>query len=296
MRLPKGVKRTSGGTFDPEDSFKFFVASSPGMAEDSPMPTVLIAVNELQGRGERETLERMLDDGRKVFIDSGIYNLAMEHVREHGTSHDYALNLPPEEIDGFDRLWDQYAEVASSYGDRVWGMVELDQGGAAHKPRTRARIEKEIGIVPMPVYHPLGDGWDYYDDLAREYDRICFGNIVQASSPARLRLVHTAYMRARQYPYLWTHLLGLYPNQNTLALRMRGSSDASAWLTPARWMPSWRGWAGLRMVTNYPPSMWMHAGTDESYDRDKLARVCGNVALAAQMVLDDVVGDTHPRV
>lgn len=296
MKLPAGVKRTTGGTFNPEDSFKFFVASNPKMVEDSGMDTVLVAVNELRGQSEIDSLERMLDEGRKVFIDSGIFNLAMDHVRTHGTTHDYALNLPPEEIDGFDRLWDDYADIAARYGSRVWGMVELDQGGAEHKPRTRARIEKELGIVPMPVYHPLGDGWDYYDTLAREYDRICFGNIVQASPPARLRLVHTAYERARSYPYLWTHLLGLYPNQNLLALRMRGSSDASAWLTPARWMPSWRGWSSLRMVTNYPPSMWQHAGTNADYDRGKLERLCGNVSQAAQMTLDDVLADTHPRV
>lgn len=168
------VKRTTGGAFDPEDPYLFFTATGPeALARMDPQyPTVLCAVNETYSGAGRKALERLIDQGRRVMLDSGIFNLAMNHVRAHGTTHDEALQLPPEEIDGFDQLWEQYGELATTYGKDLWGIVELDQGGVANKPRTRKRIEDEIGITPIPVYHPLLDGWDYYDTLAQEYDRI----------------------------------------------------------------------------------------------------------------------------
>lgn len=293
--LPAGVKATTGGTFNPDQPFPFFLASNPKMIESAPYPTILVAVNELLTKNNEDTLDRLLDSGRQVFLDSGIFNLAMEHVRKHGTSHDAALSMAPEEIDGFDRLWDQYGRIVTTYGDRLWGVVELDQGGVDHKPVTRARIEAEFGIVPIPVYHPLLDGWDYYDTLAKGYDRICFGNIVQAAPSARLRLVHTAMERAREYPYLWTHLLGLYPNQNTLSLRMRGSSDASAWLTPVRWQPSWKGWSMMQMMTHFPPEMWSHKGDDLDgiYEAGRGEAICWQTSEAAQAVLNATLEDTH---
>lgn len=274
--LPPGVKATSGGTFDRDDAFLYYIAGSPERVagevkerdEDDtrealpPLaqhPNVLVAVNELSSPKSLDLMDRLCDT-RKVLLDSGIFNLAMTHARKHETSHDVGLSMPPEEIDGFDALWERYGEVVQRFGDRLWGAIELDQGGVEHKPRTRARIEEEFGITPIPVYHPLLDGWDYYDDLASGYDRICFGNLVKASPPLRLRLVHTASERARGYPYLWTHLLGVYPNENVLAMPLRGSCDSSSWLTSERWMPSWKGWSLNKMVTHYPPPMWYAKG------------------------------------
>lgn len=294
--VPAGVKRTTGGAFDAEAPFTFFLASNPSMFVQAtgtpPYPTVLVAVNEVCTARGREVLDQVLDSGCRVMLDSGIFNLAMEHVRAHHVSHDVALGLPPEEIDGFEALWDLYGEIVTTYADRLWGVVELDQGGVENKPRTRARIEKEFGITPMPVYHPLLDGWDYYDTLARSYDRLCVGNIVQAAPALRLRLVHTAYERARAYPYLWTHLLGQYPNQNVLALRLRGSCDASTWLAPVRWQPSWRGWTMLRTVANYPPAMWSHTDS-EGYERNRGFAMCYNTSAAVQATLTAVREDTH---
>lgn len=174
-------------------------------------------------------------------------------------------------------------------GDRLWGAIELDQGGVEHKPRTRARIEEEFGITPIPVYHPLLDGWDYYDDLASGYDRICFGNLVKASPPLRLRLVHTASERARGYPYLWTHLLGVYPNENVLAMPLRGSCDSSSWLTSERWMPSWKGWSLNKMVTHYPPPMWYAKGGHR-----RAAALNALTARAMHETLLAQADDTHP--
>lgn len=295
--LPNGVKQTTGGTFNPNDSQTYFIAGACGDLTEVNYPSILVAVNELRTSKERDKFDRLLDMDRKVFLDSGIFNLAMEHVRTHGTSHDDALRMAPEEIDGFDKLWDDYAEIVTTYGDRLWGAVELDQGGVTNKPRTRARIEKELGIVPVPVYHPLLDGWDYYDDLAGNYDRICFGNIVQASTQLRLRLVHTAMERARKYPYLWTHLLGLGPSQMLNSLRMRGSLDSSGWLALVRWPDSWKGAAMGNATTRYGSDMWMHSATyfegAENYPKGKNNQTSIGIPISYQGTLDSILADTH---
>lgn len=293
--LPAGVKATSGGTFDRNEPPIYFLASDIRSLKGSKSDHVLVAVNEIATKKDMDTFEELIDEGRRVMLDSGIFNLASEHARHNNVTHDEALSMPPEEIDGFDRLWDKYGNIATKYADRLWGLVELDQGGVTNKPRTRAKIEKELGITPIPVYHPLLDGWDYYDKLATEYDRICFGNIVQASPPDRLRLAYTAYERGKQYPYLWTHLLGMTPNQNMLSMPFRGSMDSSSWLTPARWPDSWKATAMLATDTAIPPSMWLHSATDkENYDRSKLVGVCSVQATARQRVLRATREDTHP--
>lgn len=289
--LPPGVKATSGGRFDRDDPFLYYIAGAGRLDEmQPPHENVLVAVNELKSPKDFDRFDRLLDE-RKVLLDSGIFNLAMTHARTHEVSHDVGLSMAPEEIDGFDALWDRYGEVVTKYHDRLWGIVELDQGGVANKPRTRARIEAEFGIVPMPVYHPLLDGWDYYDDIAANYDRMCFGNLVKASPPVRLRLIHTASERARAYPYLWTHLLGIYPNENLLGMPLRGSCDSSSWLTSQRWMPSWKGWSMMKMVTHYPAPMWYESGEKASYK--KSSAVNSVTACAVQDTLASMGDDTH---
>lgn len=261
MKLPNGVRRTTGGTFDGDDPYVHFLAGGT-TASFTNYRHLLFAVNELNTKAELEAFERVCDSGVRVMLDSGIFNLAMTHAKKHNVTHDVGLSMAPEEIDGFDELWDQYGRLVTKYADRLWGVVELDQGGIENKPRTRARIEEEFGVIPMPVYHPLLDGWDYYDALAKKYDRICFGNIVKAAPTRRLRLVHTAVERARAYPYLWTHFLGMTPFQGLLALPYRGSSDSSSWLTGIRWPPSWVAFSALGSIGHYPPPMWSHSGTN----------------------------------
>lgn len=297
--LPAGVKPTSGN-FDRDAGLLYYIAGSPERAAETkydknedrtitlaPPPNVLVAVNEIKSAAHLDLLDRLCDT-RNVLLDSGIFNLAMGHAKAHGTHMDVALAMPPEEIDGFTELWDRYGAIAQRFGERAWGMIELDQGGAKNKPRTRARIEREFGITPIPVYHPLLDGWDYYDTLASGYDRICFGNLVKAPPPSRLRLIHTASERGRQYPYLWTHLLGVYPNENLLAMPLRGSCDSSSWLTSERWHPSWKGWSLTKMVTHYPPTMWYGPG-----ERRRAAALNAITAQSLQTTINDLREDTH---
>lgn len=296
--LPDGVKATSGGAFDRDEHLIYFLAGQLPDTTRSPQPQILVAVNELTSKSHFDTLDRLLDE-RKVFLDSGIFNLAMDHARKHDVTHDVGLSMPPEEIDGFEELWDRYAHIVTKYADRLWGVVELDQGGVEHKPRTRARIEKELGITPMPVYHPFLDGWDYYDDLARSYDRLCFGNLVKASPSERQRLIWTAAERAKAYPYLWTHLLGVTPNQNLIASDFRGSADSSSWLTSLRWMPSWTGFTYLAPATKYPADLWadVHTHNGELEYQEaylKLLAMVANTAYFQHRTIQPLAGDTHP--
>lgn len=296
-RLPKNVKKTTGKTFDPNANWQYFLASDPEMIYMSQNDHVLVAVNELTSQKDFDLLKKMFDEGRKVMLDSGIFNLAMNHVRAHDVTHDEGLAMPPEEIDGFEQLWDKYANIVTTYGEQFWGVVELDQGGAEHKPRTRARIENELGITPIPVYHPLLDGWDYYDELASEYDRLCFGNIVQAASSVRLKLAHTAMERAKDYPYLWTHLLGLSMSGPVLGVRMRGSMDSSSWLACVRWQNNWAGSAMGVNISRYDPDMFAHKASyfdgPDLFDSQKGRLLPNMVARSQQEILGAVLDDTH---
>jgi hypothetical protein len=158
------VIRTGGGAFDPHEDRIYFIASNVGRLEQasSVHHHLLIAVNEIEAASELRAVEGWLKAGKKVFLDSGVFNLAMTHARQHNLSMDAALSTPPEDVDGFDRLFEKYVALVRQMQDRLWGYIEIDQGGREHKIRTRARLEA-LGLRPIPVYHPLNDGWDYFD-------------------------------------------------------------------------------------------------------------------------------------
>lgn len=60
------------------------------------------------------------------------------------------LRLPPQEVDGYPALRDLYYDVAARYRDRLWGVIELDLGGPGGMTATRAMIERDTGINPIP--------------------------------------------------------------------------------------------------------------------------------------------------
>lgn len=246
--------RKTDGTWDKDDRCKYFFA---GGGNDQ-KPTVkdyptLFAVNEFASVGRPlsrkgrpwEKFMESLDAGVDTFLDSGIFFLTNVHKRAHDVSMDDALALAPEEIDNFDWLFDIYCEICSEFGDRLWGYNELDQGGRDNKRRTRAVLEAE-GLNPIPVYHPINDGWDYFDELAQGYDRMCFGNLVQADAHTRRRLFATAYERHADYPDLFIHFLGITPNEIQMGLPW-DSADSSSWLAMWNWPSSMKvGGAGRR--------------------------------------------------
>jgi hypothetical protein len=160
-------------------------------------------------------------------------------------SMDVALSLAPEEIDGFDDLFNRYVTLAHKWGDKAWGIVEIDQGGRENKIRTRARLEA-LGIRPIPVFHCLNDGWDYFQYLADRYDRIAVGNVVQADQATRKRIIATMWERRRSYPDLWIHALGLTPSSLTVSYPMN-SCDSSTWVGPTRWGKTYAWGASQRL-------------------------------------------------
>lgn len=225
---------TGGGVFDPAEGFIYFVAGSNLGSFTPTHPWTLAAANDLEEAGSSEEVNgRLAVPGAKLLFDSGIFWLSTRHAKLNGISMDRALAVPPEEIDGFDWLWDRYVAFIRQHEARLWGYIELDQGGAENKRRTRARLEA-IGLRPIPVYHPLVDGWDYFDELASSYDRICVGNVVQANRETRKRILATMWERHRRYPDVWIHVLGLTPNQYVNSYPAN-SCDSSSWVYAIRY-------------------------------------------------------------
>lgn len=260
--------RGGHGTWDPTARPVYFFAGS--VAEPFVLANLdhrLIAVNDLviDPDGSCQEIETMLEAGLHVLVDSGIFWLTNEHKRTHGLTMDDALALPPSEIDGFDDLFDDYVALLSRYGDDVWGYIELDQGGATNKRKTRKRLH-DLGLDPMPVYHPLNDGSDYLDELFEGFDRMCMGNVVQADRPTRLRLIHALWERHRQHPDVWVHLLGFTPNTMSLALAF-DSCDSSTWLRGVRWAASTRASSMLNPAGRIGPDLWPQSVTDRPEHR-----------------------------
>lgn len=260
--------KVTTGAWSSQSGPIYFLASNASVGTAIAGPPVrgrfqLIPLDALFNARNRAWLDRALDSGTQVLLDSGIFALASAHARDHGLTFTEAVGLDPTDLDGFEKLWDTFGEIAQAYGPRLWGMIELDQGGAETKRATRARIEAEFGVVPMPVYHPMLDGWEYFDEIAAGYDRICLGGIAAAPSSHRLRLLHTMYERARDHPGLWLHILGLTPSEWVLASAPKGSCDSSTWTTNVRWPEAQRVRAALQGVDRLPASFAYIFGADK---------------------------------
>lgn len=230
------VKHTGGGAFKPDEQAPIGFGAGGGAPESPVLDCVLVAANDVMTDGAAASqLDKPLEDGKLVLLDSGIFWMTNRHARNNGVHMNDALALPPQEIDGFDELYPRYIELVRRYESALWGFMELDQGGAENKTVTRARIEDDAGVSPIPVYHPLNDGWDYFDVLAATYDRICLGNVVQAHTLVRTQLLHTLWERRRDYPTLaWVHALGLGVVDDLLAVPTE-SCDATSWQEPIRY-------------------------------------------------------------
>lgn len=226
--------RTGGGAFDPTQRHRYFLAGDGWMEEGSWLHAdVLLAANTLASPQKLAMLDRMLDAGVNVLLDSGIFTLASDHARSTGLTLKQAFAVAPESMPGFTDLWALYVKLVRRYEARLWGYVELDLGGTEGKRRLRARLEA-MDLQPMPVYHPLGDGPAYFDELAESYDRLCYANLADGDSATRKRLLLTAWEQHRRYPELWVHALGATPSE-WLAGFPSDSTDSSSWLGGVRW-------------------------------------------------------------
>ena len=243
------IRHRTGGRWDPREDACYFLANSMetiqwavGRAKHQ-----LVAVNEINGDKALDTLKGYVANGDSLLIDSGVFHLANDHAKRNNLPLEKALALAPDAIDGFDELFAAYCRIVTSLKDDCWGYIEIDQGGRDNKIKTRAKLEA-LGLRPIPVYHPLNDGWDYFDELAERYDRICFGNMVQADPESRKRMLATAWERRRKYPDLWVHLLGYTPNALLNAFPAN-SCDSSTWLSAVRWPDAFTVRAALQPVS-----------------------------------------------
>ena len=284
----------TGGKWDRTAWPAYFIASNPETLRHAfeVNDHLLVAVNELKGDEDLALLERFIANGCNVFIDSGVFWLATGHAKAHGLSMDEGLSLAPDKIDGFDDLFRRYVETVTKIGDRAWGYIEIDQGGRENKIKTRARLEG-LGLRPIPVYHPFNDGWDYFDYLAENYDRICFGNVVQADPETRRRLIATAWERRRKYPHLWIHALGLTASELTTAWPIN-SCDSSSWLSAVRWGRHHASSANKRCWLigeefNYDPA----AGFDTSTGHRKARRMCSYEAMFTTLTMQAMANEAR---
>lgn len=295
------IKKTAG-TWDPKAWPIYFAAGETlALERGSPcMQYVLAEVNALKDERCLNRLRGLFAADKSVLIDSGVYVLSTQHAAAHNMSMDEALGLAPDKVDGFAELLERYVSIISEFGPKAWGYIEIDQGGRENKIKTRAKLEAK-GLRPIPVYHPFNDGWDYFDYLAERYDRICFGNVVQAESAVRKRLIATAWERRRKYPHLWIHALGLTASELTTAFPVN-SCDSSTWLSAIRWgVPHARianqggGQLGVEFLYDRDDDVDSERGCIKAiamcgYDAHIMARTMGTIAAEQRDVLGADIG------
>ncbi len=270
------ITMTGGGMFDRAERHAYFLAADPGSLQiaTGQHRYLLIPVDALMSDEQLPLLESWIAAGTRVLLDSGVFSFASAHARRHGISHDEALSLAPNQIDNFDVLLDRYTYLTRRFGDGLWGYIEIDFGGMENKIKTRAMLEG-MGLRPIPVYHPLIDGWDYFNYLASRYDRICVGNVVHADRKTRLRITSTVWQRRQQYPHLWMHLLGLTPNEWLSAYPV-DSADSSTWLGSTRWGVGQREATAGKSFSNLPRGfIYRYEAERDAPDAHPRARALG---------------------
>jgi hypothetical protein len=265
----------------------FMVPAIPERCDD-----LLVPVNDITGDDGHEGMAELVRQKKNLLLDSGVYWLATQHAERNGLSMNEALSLAPDKVDGFDKLFSSYVDIVRRYEGSWWGYIELDQGGLENKRKTRRRLEA-MGLAPIPVYHPINDGWDYFDELAQEYDRICLGNVVMASAGMRKRLLATIWERRRKYPHLWVHALGMTPSDLLVAYPM-SSCDSSSWYSAVRWARYNVASAGKPMGQLVDGFVYSR-GHDVDGDRGhrKARKLCAYDAMMAGLTMRNMRGDVE---
>jgi hypothetical protein len=231
--MPQAIKKTGGGTFDPDlHGLHFFATGLQWHLRVSAAghKSYLVAVNHIsEGKKGNDELELLLTiPNVRVFLDSGIFTLCADHARKNDLQLEEVFGYQPEQLTGYEKLRDRYLDLIQKYSDRLWGYVELDMGGTETKQRVRGQMEAQ-GIRPIPVFHPMHDSWEYYEQLITEYDRICVGNIVNASPKTRAMVLTEAAMRKRRInSECFIHILGSSAGGLITSLRFE-SCDSSSW-------------------------------------------------------------------
>jgi hypothetical protein len=236
--IPDGVIHTGGGRFRRQDGFILFVVDRLMASVDfhNLYKYILVSLTEvsLTPTGLASVRHVTQDLGQTLMLDSGVYGFVNDYIRKHDTDEPFGevRKKSPSTFADFEALVRKYVQFVQYFENDLWGYVEIDIGSPAEKTATRKLLEG-YGLKPIPVYHPAVDDYDYFDYLAERYDRVCCGNMGQASEPIRMRILATLYERARKYPYLWVHVLGTRNHHWFNAYPLQ-SADATSWLEGLR--------------------------------------------------------------
>jgi hypothetical protein len=226
----------TGGTWQRDRRNVYFLATGLEtlFSVASNAENMLVAVNELPDVDEAvEKLRTLHSAGKAVLLDSGVFNLMATTARSLGVSFQQVRELALDKVPGGPELFTRYCEVVRRCEPFLWGYIELDWGPTASKRSIRRELERR-GLRPMPVVHPGSDSWSYFDEVCRDYDRFCCGNIVNTNREIRRHILATVCQRRARFPGRWIHGLGLTISELCVAFPF-DSFDSSSWLSTVRW-------------------------------------------------------------
>lgn len=248
--------------------------------------SLLIAVTNIRKKSHIADVARWVKAGKKVIIDSGVFELCQHHAKRNNMTLTAALGLPPEQLDGFPSLMTHYLSIAKSLPPELFALVEVDVGGKEHKRTTRAYLES-IGCKVCPVFHPLLDGWEYLDELAEKYPTIFVGNLVDASPALRQKIIGRL-ISWRERHDVWIHMLGVTPSPMVVSMPM-DSCDSSAWLGCVKFFQTWKASAlwnklgGFDRGMAYPRSLAQRTAVPEATHQKSKSVTAADEACQALM-------------
>lgn len=231
IECPVGITH---GTWSMNDAPVFFAAviAAHFIAVTNQNQFLLVTAPDVERDEITEECFKYCTRGGRLMIDSGIFGIALAAAKRRGVDHNEGLRTPPEQIDGWSDFISSWKRCITVLGDACWGYVEIDLGGTEQKRKTRAALEAE-GYRPIPVVHPITDGWDYFDELADTYDRLCIGNLVTSNEATRIDILRTVAERRRGRRVKWIHALGVTAGPPWLTAPTE-SCDSSSHATPLK--------------------------------------------------------------
>jgi len=227
--------RKTDGVWSRDERHLFFVSvfenslATAGRCHKS----LLVAAPYMARDKDLDGLDAFIDDGGRLFIDSGVFGVAVEASRKMGVPFSQAVKTRFDEIEGSADFLVKWRKVIDRMRSSCWGYVEIDLGGVEGKREVRAHLEG-LGYAPIPVFHALNDPWDYFEELASTYDRVAIGNLVRADRRTQAKILRRIEESRKSLPVEWIHALGVGICPSFLTAPCE-SCDASSPTAPLRY-------------------------------------------------------------
>jgi hypothetical protein len=199
----------------------------------------LVALNYLIKGGEVDAaslarLDAFINSGKHVYLDSGCFSLAFAYAKEHSMTAPDVFMLPPRELPFFEAWYATYIRIVPQLVDRLWGVVEIDFGSPEDRAATRARIARDTGVRPIPVFRFGKDPVSLFERLVSTHDRVCLGGLAKVTPAFRnMALPLLRDIQHRANPSCWIHVLGVSASGAFSASGFT-SCDASTYANAAR--------------------------------------------------------------